>query len=86
LDWVEAALPQQCAKAIATLSGGVEIDLSGPGARVIRIGRGESASTVRSDASSFLRWVTQRATWAETGTSASGKEADLAVVAALHVF
>jgi len=86
LDWVEKALPQQCAESIATLSGGVEIDLSGPGARVIRIGRGESASTVRSDASSFLRWVTQRATWAETGTSASGKEADLAVVAALHVF
>jgi uncharacterized protein (TIGR03083 family) len=86
LDWVEAALPQQGAAAIATLSRGVEIDLSGPGARTIRIGPGDPASTVRSDTSSFLRWITQRATWAETGASASGNEADLAIVAALHVF
>jgi len=86
LDWVEGALPQQCAAAIATLSGGVEIDLRGPGARTIRIGRGEPSSTVRSDGPSFLRWITQRATWAESGTSASGNEADLAVVAGLHVF
>jgi uncharacterized protein (TIGR03083 family) len=86
LDWVEAALPQQCAQGIATLSGAVEIDLSGPGARTLRIGGGEPASSVRSDSSSFLRWITQRASWAETQTEASGNEADLAIVAAFHVF
>jgi uncharacterized protein (TIGR03083 family) len=86
LDWVEAALPQQCAEAIATLSGAVEVDLSGPGARTLRIGTGKTASSVRSDSSSFLGWVTQRASWAETHTVGSGNDADLAVVASFHVF
>jgi hypothetical protein len=41
---------------------------------------------VQSDTPSFLRWVTQRATLAESGATASGNEADLSVVAALRVF
>ena len=72
--------------AIASLNHAVRIELSGPGARNIVVGAGEPASRVLSDAPSFLRWVTQRATWAETGTTASGAEADLSVVAALRVF
>jgi uncharacterized protein (TIGR03083 family) len=86
LDWVEAALPQQNAGPIASLTGAVEIDLSGPGARALRIGTGDVASCVRSDTSSFLRWITQRATWADTGVAATGNEADLAAVAAFHVY
>jgi len=86
LDWVEAALPQQNAQAVASLSGAVLIELSGPGARTVRIGTGGASTAVRSDTSSFLRWITQRATWSETGTVATGNEADLAVVAGLHVF
>jgi uncharacterized protein (TIGR03083 family) len=86
LDWVEAALPQQNAGAIASLTHAVRIELSGPGARSIVVGAGEPAGRVQSDTPSFLRWVTQRATWAESGATASGNEADLSVVAALRVF
>jgi uncharacterized protein (TIGR03083 family) len=86
LDWVEAALPQQNAAAVAALGAAVEIDLSGPAARLIRIGPGQPASHVRSDTASFLRWVTQRATWEEAGVVATGNDEDLAVTRGLRVF
>jgi uncharacterized protein (TIGR03083 family) len=86
LDWVEAALPQQNAPALAGLRAAVEINLSGPAARLIRLGPGEAGSTVRSDTASFVRWVTQRTTWEATGVAFSGDEADLAIVRSLRVF
>ncbi len=86
LDWVEAALPQQNADALASLGAAVEIELRGPAARRICLGQGSVASHVRSDSSMFLRWITQRATWEGAGVEASGDENDLAVVRALRVF
>jgi uncharacterized protein (TIGR03083 family) len=86
LDWVEAALPQQNAPRLADLGAGVEIDLSGPSARRIRLGTGEPASRVRSDTDSFVRWVTQRTTWEAAGVASSGHEGDLAIIRSLRVF
>ncbi|MGA2302948.1 MAG: maleylpyruvate isomerase family mycothiol-dependent enzyme [Acidimicrobiales bacterium] len=86
LDWVEAALPQQNASALAALGAAVEIDLSGPGARLIRFGPGEPASRVRSDTPSFVRWVTQRTTWDAARVACSGDEGDLAIARSLRVF
>ena len=64
----------------------MEIDLSGPAARLIRLGPGEAGSTVRSDTDSFVRWVTQRTTWEAAGVASSGDEGDLAIVRSLRVF
>jgi len=86
LDWVEAALPQQNAGLLADLGAAVEIDLFGPGARLLRLGPGEAASQVRSDTASFVRWVTHRTTWDAAGVERRGDEADLAVVRSLRVF
>jgi uncharacterized protein (TIGR03083 family) len=86
LDWVEAALPQQNAAALETLGGAVEIDLRGPGARLLRIGPGPVRSLVRSDTAAFVRWITQRSTWEAAGVESSGNEEDLAVIRSLRVF
>jgi hypothetical protein len=43
LDWVEVALPQQNVDGLGALFGVVEIELTGPGARVIRLGPGVGA-------------------------------------------
>ena len=92
LDWVEAALPQQNAAALAGLGAAVEIDLHGPGARLIRLGPGEAAgpgaaaSRVRSDTPAFVRWITQRTTWEAAGVDWAGHEGDLAIIRSLRVF
>jgi uncharacterized protein (TIGR03083 family) len=84
LDWIEAALPQQntAAEAQATL----EIDVTGPGGRVVIFGSGPVKATVTSDGPAFVRWVTQRASWPELGVRAAGDEAALAVARKLRVF
>jgi uncharacterized protein (TIGR03083 family) len=100
LDWIEGALPQQNVDALGALSGVVEIELSGPGARVIRLGAGAAGAAggaaaagdgdvvgrVRSDSASFVRWVSQRMTWEDAGVERSGSEVDLAIVRSLRVF
>lgn len=86
LEWAQAALPQQNRHAVASLSAAVEIELSGPGARAIRLGPGEPASVLHSEAPLFLRWITQRCTWEEAGVVASGDERDLARARTLRVF
>jgi uncharacterized protein (TIGR03083 family) len=86
LDWVEAALPQQNEALLADLHAAVEIDLHGPGARLLRLGSGEAASRVRSDTLSFVRWVTHRTTWDAAAVECSGNQADLAITRALRVF
>jgi uncharacterized protein (TIGR03083 family) len=86
LGWVEAALPQQNAELLASLEGSVEIALDGPEPRRMRFGSGEPAATVRSPAASFVRWITQRATWDECGVEAAGDERQLAIARRIRVF
>jgi uncharacterized protein (TIGR03083 family) len=84
LDWIEAALPQQNAKAAAEAT--LEIQVTGAGGRSITFGSGPVKATVTSDAPAFVRWVTQRASWADLGVRAAGDEQALAVARALKVF
>jgi len=86
LDWIDAALPQQNADAIAALTGSVEIELTGPGARAVRLGDGTPTAHIRSESVSFVRWVTQRASWDDCAVVATGDDRDLAVARSLHVF
>jgi hypothetical protein len=71
---------------VAGLAAAVEIDLSGPGARLIALGSGEPVSHVRSDTVAFVRWVTQRTTWDDAGVASSGDEGDLAIARSMRVF
>jgi uncharacterized protein (TIGR03083 family) len=84
LDWAEAALPQQ--NAAAAEAGLFELQVTGPGARIISFGTGQSMATVTSDAFSFIRWVTQRGTWEELGVQAAGDEPALSAARKLKVF
>ena len=86
LDWIEAALPQQNAERIAALTGGVQISVTGPGARTLRLGPGDRVAEISSDAPAFVRWVTQRGSWAELGVRADGDERQLRVASGLKVF
>jgi uncharacterized protein (TIGR03083 family) len=86
LDWVEAALAQQNPAAVDALNGAIEMVLSGPGARTIRVGPGEVTARVTSDTRAFVLWVTARADWGEVGAHWEGDEEQLAVARSLHVF
>ncbi len=87
LDWIEAALPQQNAKTLASLSFPAEIKVAGTASRSIRLGgAGELGTLIRSDAFSFVLWVTQRAGWEEVGAEVTGHEHDLALMRELRVF
>jgi uncharacterized protein (TIGR03083 family) len=84
LDWIEAALPQQ--NRAAAEAGLFEIQITGQGARIITFGAGQSMATIGSDATSFVRWVTQRGTWEELGVQATGDEPALSAARKLKVF
>jgi uncharacterized protein (TIGR03083 family) len=84
LDWAEAALPQQNQEAADT--GLFELQVTGPAARIISFGSGQSMATVSSDAFSFIRWVTQRGSWEELGVQAAGDEPALSAARKLKVF
>jgi uncharacterized protein (TIGR03083 family) len=88
IDWIECALPQQNADALGALEGAVEIELSGPGGGMIRFGpaRGGTSSLVRSDSSSFVRWITHRMSWEDADVEWSGAATDQAIVRSLRVF
>jgi hypothetical protein len=58
----------------------------GTGGRTIWSGSGPALATISSDAPAFVRWVTQRGSWAELGVQASGDEAALAAFRGLKVF
>jgi uncharacterized protein (TIGR03083 family) len=83
LDWIEAALPQQNAQAAARAT--LEIQVTGAGGRPITFGSGPVKASVSSDAPAFVRWVTQRGSWADLGVRASGDQEALAVARALKV-
>jgi uncharacterized protein (TIGR03083 family) len=84
LDWIEAALPQQNQAAWQACS--LALEMTGAGARSISFGTGQPTATVRSDAPSFVRWVTQRGSWAELGVQATGDAVALATARTLKVF
>ena len=84
LDWIEAALPQQ--NAAAVMAGSFELQILGTGARTIKFGSGHAIATISSDAPSFVRWITQRGTWAELGVRAAGDEEALSAASKLKVF
>jgi uncharacterized protein (TIGR03083 family) len=84
LDWIEAALPQQNQAAAA--AGRFELEITGTGARMITFGSGHARAMVSSDAPSFVRWVTQRASWESVGVKASGEDTALSVARTLKVF
>ena len=74
------------AAALGALSGTLIITVLGDSERVIRLGRGEPVARISTDATAFVRWITQRGRWAELGVQASGDETQLAIARALHVF
>lgn len=86
LDWIDAALPQHSADAVATLPGRVEIRATGLAARAISAGAGEVVATIESDAPSLVRWITQRGSWEELGVEATGDEDALAVARTFKVY
>ena len=86
LDWIAAALPQQNEALVASLSGAIELAVTGVAARVITVGHGDVVATVQSDAPSLVRWASQRGTWDELGVVASGDAGALATARQLKVF
>jgi uncharacterized protein (TIGR03083 family) len=84
LDWIEAALPQQNQAAARACS--LQLEVTGAGARSISFGSGQPTAAVRSDAPSFVRWVTQRGNWSELGVQATGDTVALATARTLKVF
>jgi uncharacterized protein (TIGR03083 family) len=84
LGWIEAALPQQNSAAASACA--LEIQVTGPAARIMKFGTGGPAATLTSDAPALIRWVTQRGSWAELGVAAVGDEEALAVARTLKVF
>jgi uncharacterized protein (TIGR03083 family) len=84
LDWIEAALPQQNPAAAEAAS--YELRIDGPCARTITFGTGQATVTVRSDAESFIRWITQRGSWEDLGVKAAGDEPALSAARKLRVF
>ena len=86
LDWIEAALPQQSAGAIAELPGAVEIVATGVAARTMVLGEGPVVASIESDGPALVRWITQRANWDDAGVKATGDDAALAVARTFKVF
>jgi uncharacterized protein (TIGR03083 family) len=86
LDWVAAALPQQSADALAELDGSVEFVITGPGARSIEAGSGESLGQVSMTAPAFIQAITQRGDWSEADIKATGDALNPAALARLKVF
>jgi uncharacterized protein (TIGR03083 family) len=84
LDWIEAALPQQ--NQAAGAAGTFEFQITGAGARLITFGCGQAMATVTSDALDFVRWVTQRGSWADLGVQTAGDDLALAAARTLRVF
>lgn len=86
LDWVAAALPQQSADALAGIPGAIEFVITGPGARSIEVGSGESLGQVAMAAPAFIRSITQRADWSEAEIKTTADALSPAMLAGLKVF
>ena len=86
LTWIEAALPQHNAEAVAKLPGTVEISATGVAARVITAGNGPVVATVESESPTLVRWITQRGAWEDLGVKATGDEQALAIARTFKVY
>src|SRR5258708_10866454 len=86
VKWIATALPPQNADLLASLTRAVAIQVRGPAGRTIRFGWGEPAAWLTCAPPSLARWITQRATWEETGTEAAGDQRALALARKLKVF
>ena len=96
--WILAALPQQCAAAIAALGGPVELVLTGPGGGhfVLHPGgqvvsgdgaRTETVASISCSTPELVWWSTGRATWADLEVYTAGDPVTLAVLRdRIHVF
>jgi uncharacterized protein (TIGR03083 family) len=63
LDWIVAALPQQNQPALAGLPGGIEFEITGPGARSFAVGSGAPVGRVAIAAQPFVLAITARGDW-----------------------
>ena len=86
LDWIEAALPQQNSKLLDGMDGAVDISLTGVDSRALRVGSTDVVAHITSDATAFVRWITQRGDWESLGVDAQGDPSALDVVRRLTVF
>lgn len=89
LEWIQAAVPQQNRAVLESIGfTAADIVISGTAARTIRIGQaaGPASATARSDADTFVRWITQRGDWRSLGVDADGDTRTLAVLQRLKVF
>jgi uncharacterized protein (TIGR03083 family) len=86
LDWIEAALPQQSAGALANLPGVVEFEITGPGARTITVGAGQPVGQLKMPAPAFIRAITQRSDWDEAEIELTSDDLSAAVLRPLKVF
>jgi uncharacterized protein (TIGR03083 family) len=84
LDWVQAALPQQSAKALSELNGSIEFVITGPAARTIKVGEVEPLGQIKIDGPTFLSAITARSSW--DGIDTAGATLTPAVLASLKVF
>jgi uncharacterized protein (TIGR03083 family) len=85
LDWIAAALPQQNADLIDSLTGALVIEVSGVAARTIAVGPGDEVARVDTDAVSLIRWVSHRDSWADLALVTQGDRASLEIARQLHV-
>jgi uncharacterized protein (TIGR03083 family) len=89
LEWIEAAVPQQNRAILASEDFvAADIVITGIAARRIRVGKptGPAAATVRSDADTLVRWITQRGDWQSLDVHCEGEAGTLAVLQRLKVF
>jgi uncharacterized protein (TIGR03083 family) len=89
MDWIEAALSQQNRALLPSESSlRADIVITGTGARTIELGdpSGAVSATVRSDADTCVRWITQRASWDQLEVEYHGDPETLDIVRRLKVF
>jgi hypothetical protein len=60
--------------------------VTGPAARTIQVGSGEPVAGISSGAPELVRWITQRAGWADLGVKARGDDRQLCLASHLKVF
>jgi uncharacterized protein (TIGR03083 family) len=85
LDWVDVAVGQQNAELVEALDGSVVIEVTGPGARTLRLGQGPTVATIESDSASFVAWITQRWGWDEVAVTTDGDPGALDLARRLRV-
>lgn len=89
VEWMEAGLPQMSADALAGLGAPVALDVTGPGARTIRVGDPDAspAARVTTSVADLVLWGTRRRPWRDLDVTLDGDRA-LAVrfCDAVHVF